>query len=114
MVTWQRPCSDVLRVLRASWRMYIWLGLPHVHERPVHLLGTYIRLQCERATGCNGVLSTGNLPGDSCSEGAGRSPNRVRKGAMSALRQLEGFLDATEPSWELPLKLLCQQDLMLG
>ena len=83
--------------------MYIWLGLPHVQERPVHLLGTYIRLNCRRATWCDGVLGAGNLWGDSCSEGASRSPYRVRKGATSALRQLEGFLDATTPLWELPL-----------
>ena len=33
--------------------MYIWLGFPHVCEHPTHLLGTYIRLQCECATGCD-------------------------------------------------------------
>ena len=93
----------MLSVLWASGCMYIWLGLPHVHERNTHLLGTYVGLQCRHTTGCDGVLGTGNLRGDSCSEGASRSPNRVFKGATSALRQLEGFLDATTPLWELPL-----------
>ena len=62
-----------------------------MREQPSHLLGTYIRLRCERATGCNGVLGTGNLLGDNYSEGAVRSPNRVRKGVISALHWLEGF-----------------------
>ena len=55
--------------------VYIWLGLPHVWERPALLLGTYVRLRCKRATGCNGVLGTGSSQADSCSEGAVRSPN---------------------------------------
>ena len=98
MVTGRRSRSYVQSMLWASGCVYIWLGLAHVYERPTHLLGTYARLPCEHATGCSGVLGAGNLWGDSYSEGASCSPNRMCKGAMFTLRQFEGLLDATEPS----------------
>ena len=88
-------------MLWASGHMYIGLGLPHVHDHPAHLLGTYTRLQHECATGCDGVLGAGDLRDGSCSQGAGYSPNRVYKGVLAALHRLEGFLGTTAPSWEL-------------
>ena len=68
----------------------------------MYLRGTYVRSQYKHAAGCNGVLHTGHLQGISHSEGAGSLSNRLHEGAFSALRWLEGFLDATTPSWELP------------
>ena len=45
----------------AFGRVYIWLGVPHVRKCPAHWLGTYIRLLCEHATGCDRVLGAGSL-----------------------------------------------------
>lgn len=63
-----------------------------------HLLGTYVRLQCKHAAGYNGVPHAGHLQGSSCSEGASSLSNLLHEGELSALYQLEGFLDATAAS----------------
>ena len=56
----------------------------------------HVHYEC--ATGCAGILCDGHLWDGSYSEGAGRSLNWLRKGALVALHRLKGFSDATKPS----------------